>query len=158
WPVQVEVPITQRALTFIDLQLRGERVDLSLELAGRIFLCPPDDVSKFPSFRGAGWTSAEFPPGGGYELRLQVPRSDWFTQVLQPLGLEQYVPIEIRIPAGPFGQEFAQALAHVVEAERALLLAMILAPSAAAELLLTPFQAPRSTFSMECQTQTNEPE
>jgi hypothetical protein len=118
--IEVEIPTTIAALAHIDRLMRGATVDLSLHLRGRLHTAPqaaPPDKVNFPS-RGE-WSSMSVGVTSASQLFFQVARSDWFTNVVQPLQLETYVPVEIRIPNGTLAAEFRAALACISEAEKA---------------------------------------
>ncbi len=120
--LEVEIPLAPRSLGYVDEQLRGDHLDFTLQLHGRFCVhngqTPEGGAPQFP---GAGWDSVELRPDSTTDLRFQVARSDWFSLVLQPLRAEQYMPVEIRIPASlhELHTEFSRATVHIQEAERA---------------------------------------
>jgi len=54
------------------------------------------------------------------DLRLQIPRSDWYVKVLQPTGIAEYILMEVRVPLGDIGQKQRKAATLVAEADRCL--------------------------------------
>lgn len=116
---EVEIPIAPAALAHIDENLRGAQVDLTLQLYGHFFVHVDEEPQDgAPSFPGNGWSSVSLQAGGTSDLRIQIARSDWYTRVLQPLGAEEYVPIEIRLPVGELHSDSDAAVSHIREAER----------------------------------------
>jgi hypothetical protein len=53
------------------------------------------------------------------EMFIGVPRSDWFGKVLQPMGDDQYVYLEVPVPKGAAQGDWNKALALVEEADKA---------------------------------------
>ena len=115
--VRVEVPITRAVLEFIDRQQR-DAADVRLQLELQAFLRLRTEVPAPP-----GQTPPE--PGPWREVKIwpiqvdvAIPRSEWITRVVQPLGVEQYVLLEIALPPAPDRSRWEQALAHLAAAEQ----------------------------------------
>jgi hypothetical protein len=119
YPASVEIPVTRAALDHFSTLVSGDKVDLALQLSG--WLRARDDNEDAPRFASSPepgkWQFVDFGVGRQTELRIQVARSDWYSQVLQPIGSTKYVPIEVAIPAGDL--TLKPASNHLEEAERA---------------------------------------
>jgi hypothetical protein len=115
--VRIGVPITRAVIEYIDERLRGATdVQLRLEVQAYLRLrtetpAPLGQASPEPS----PWHEVTVWP---IQAELTVPRSDWIARVVQPLGLDQYVFLEITIPPVPERGRWEQALAHLAEAEQ----------------------------------------
>ncbi len=68
---------------------------------------------------GEGWRRVAISKTGTTRLNIQIARSDWFTQVIQPLGPDQYIVTEIKVPGGSLREGFQKAVQHLESAERA---------------------------------------
>lgn len=117
--IQIEVPITVGALDALDAAVTGNRVDLTLELAG--FLRARDDNDdgrRYASQPAPGeWVYQPFGRTQNTRLTFQVARSDWFTNVLEPIGTVDYVATEIALPRGDHA--LRAAVNHLRDADRA---------------------------------------
>jgi hypothetical protein len=96
----LEVPISRAALEHLAAQETGDQVDLALRLSGWLRARNDnEDSQRFASSPEPGaWTFVCFGFGRLTELRFQVARSNWYSQVLQPIGTAEYVSVEIAIP------------------------------------------------------------
>ena len=68
-----------------------------------------------------GWHVQTIGATGGAELDLQVARSDWYEQVVEPLALGSYLVTPLYLPIGVSTWE--SSLGHLNEALRALVIA-----------------------------------
>jgi hypothetical protein len=107
----VEIAVTRQALAFLNEHLTGNALDLVVQFSGWMRVhgialdgSPVDHWETVGTGRNA-WVS------------LQVARSDWYTRVLEPIGIGKFVAFEMPIPSVE-AQEFQQALVHLAEAER----------------------------------------
>lgn len=120
--VRLEVPISASALDFIDAELVGERIALTLEVSGILYgKNDNDDVPRHASSPKPGeWTSLCFGTSTTVALPFEAARSDWFTNVRGPLGSLRYLFVEIPLPkdSGPL----AAAGDRLRDAERALVM------------------------------------
>ncbi|HEX9776001.1 MAG TPA: hypothetical protein VGB83_10540 [Actinomycetota bacterium] len=112
-----EIPITREALRFVNDAISGSRVDLTLSLDGAYYTSSADPSGSTPDFPKDEWE--RHPLIGKADLRIQVARSDWFTDVVQPIRVEQYIPSEIRLPKEGRDSPVGKALKHLKEAEAA---------------------------------------
>ena len=115
--VRVEVPINRAVIEFIDERLRGAAdVQLKLEVQAycRCRTEPPGPAGQATPEPGP-WREVRIWP---VQADLSIPRSEWIGRVVQPLGVEQYVFLEVALPPAPDRGRWEQALAHLVAAER----------------------------------------
>jgi hypothetical protein len=115
----VEIPVTRAGLEHLAALTTGSQVDLRLRLSG--WLRARDDNEDAGRFAGSPepgvWTFLGFGTARQTELQFQIPRSDWYERVLQPIGTTEYISTEIAIPAGDL--ILRPAANHLAEAERA---------------------------------------
>jgi hypothetical protein len=52
------------------------------------------------------------------QAQHQIPRTEWVSRVIQPLGVDQFVFLEVAIPPAPERERWQRALAHLAEAEQ----------------------------------------
>jgi hypothetical protein len=53
------------------------------------------------------------------EMNIGIARSDWFGKILQPIGDDQYVYLEVAVPKGTTSSAWTKSLALLDEAEKA---------------------------------------
>jgi len=115
----VEVPVDRPALEYLDQMAHDSQIDANLRLTG--WLRAQDrntDRTTYASTPQPGeWVFERFGQSGQNELQFRVARSDWFTQVLEPLGTVEYLCTEIAVPRGD--SPLRQSANHLQEAERA---------------------------------------
>lgn len=122
-PLTLELPITREALQHVTDGVAGERIDFILELSGwmEVWREPSADdptyAAEYPTPGERGFIALG--GGGQGQVRLQVARSDWFTQVMDPVGTLSYVVTEIPLPKGTLTATFQPVLNQLREAERA---------------------------------------
>jgi len=117
--LDLHVPISHAAVDHMEERASGEYIDLSLELAG--LLRGRDQNSDGPRLRSAPavgeWTFQSFGRAATSTLTFQIPRSEWFGRVLQPIGNVNYVSTEIAIPRGD--AHLGAAVRHLDSAHQA---------------------------------------
>lgn len=118
YQVTLEVPVNRQALEFLD-GIAQDRIDVALQLSGWLRGCDDnEDGRRFANQPAPGeWVFQRF-GDSVTTLPFQIARSDWFTQVLAPLGTVDYVPVEIAVPRAD--HPLRQAANHLNEAEQAL--------------------------------------
>lgn len=116
----LSIPIDRMSLEHLDSIATGSRVELTLRLSGWLHCCDENtDRPQVADTPAPGeWTFQEFGRGRQVDLPYQIARSDWFTQVLEPLGTSEYICTEIAIPRGDHA--LRQSANHLNAAERAL--------------------------------------
>ena len=108
---EVEIPVSRHALAFLNERLTGNDLDLVAKFSGWMLVRRGGAEQAAPEWQTVGSSRQAW-------LSFQVPRSDWFTKVLEPIGVGKFVVFEMPLPSGDLRTEFEQALAHLNEAER----------------------------------------
>jgi hypothetical protein len=117
--LSVEVPITRAALDFVNEQLVGDQVELHLGLQGWMRIRYELDQGEQAYAPGPGqWWFTTFGVQSIAELLLQVPRSEWFKRVLEPIGNHEYLLTEIHLLKGGIGASLGASYKQLREAER----------------------------------------
>jgi hypothetical protein len=109
-PVQVEMPITPAAIRYVTETARGDDVSLNLTLQTILRHRPSADPGSEPG----PWEETS---QGGAGLQIAIPRPIWVKQVLEPIGTDRYIFLEIPIPPIPAGQRWQAAKEHLARAE-----------------------------------------
>lgn len=117
--VRVEVPVTRSALGFVNERLTADRLDLTLALQGwmRLRYDLREGEQAFDPPPGEWWFTT-FGVASMAELSLQLPRSEWFKRILEPIGAHEYLLTEIPLLRGRFGSPLAASHRQLLEAER----------------------------------------
>lgn len=116
----LEIPLDRMALEYLDTIADGNQIDLTLRLSGWLHVRHDiEDLPRFEHLPAPGeWGFEAFGRGRSVNLPFRIPRSDWFTQVLEPLGTVQYICTEIAMPRGD--HPLRASANHLHAAERAL--------------------------------------
>jgi hypothetical protein len=121
-PLTLEMPISREALQYVTDRVTGDKIDFILELSGwlEVWREPSEDD---PAQYGESPTPGEHGfitvgGGGRGQVRMQIDRGHWFTQVMEPVGTLSYVVTEIPLPKGTTTTTFQPVLNHLREAER----------------------------------------
>jgi hypothetical protein len=117
--LELQVPIDRPGLDHINATAIGSRVDLTLQLTGWLRAQDENtDGRRFANSPEPGeWVFQAFGVARQVELGFQVARSDWFTQVVEPLGTLEYVSTEIALPRGD--HPLRHAANQLLQAQRA---------------------------------------
>ena len=115
----VEIPVDRATLEYLDQMAVDGQVTPSLRLSGWLRgQDRNDDLPQYVSRPGPGeWVFERFGHAAQTELQYRIARSDWFAQVLEPLGTVDYFFTEIPVPRGD--DPLRQSVAHLRTAERA---------------------------------------
>ena len=112
----LDMPVTPGLLPYADEHLRDAQVTLMLEFRGYLRAHSASVSSPDRETTGRdGWVDRDVHSGQGY---VRVPRSDWIAAVVEPLGVDRYVLLEVPIPPAPERENWRQALDHAAHAER----------------------------------------
>lgn len=115
----VEIPVDRPTLDFFDRVATDREVNASLRLSG--WLRGRDDNTDLPQYASrpqpGEWVFERFGVAAQTELSFRIARSDWFSQVLEPLGTVDYLFTEIAIPRGD--SPLRKSADHLRAAERA---------------------------------------
>jgi hypothetical protein len=110
-PVSFQIHLSHAAITFIERQFRSPRLALTLQFAGMLWFEDGGANTPTPRFWG--------PEPSATDLLFPVPRSDWVSLVLEPLGTAGWVLLDFEMPEIPEVSAWRKAVAHVNDAERA---------------------------------------
>jgi hypothetical protein len=115
----VEIPVDRSMLEYFDRLAVDGQVNASLRLSG--WLRGKDDNTDLPQYASrpqpGEWVFERFGQAIQTELSFRIARSDWFSQVLEPLGTVDYFFTEIAMPRGD--SPLRKSANHLQTAERA---------------------------------------
>jgi len=117
--LHVEVPMGRAALEFVNENLQGDRVDLTLSLEGwmRTKYEVDDDNAAYDPPPGE-WSFGTFGENETANINFQIARSEWFKRVLEPLGSYEYLLTEVPLLKAQLVGSLQPALRQLKEAER----------------------------------------
>lgn len=117
------MPISREAVQYVTDRIIGDKIDFILELSGWLEVHrertddDPPYMGETPSPGQPGFLMVG--GGGRGQIRMQIDRGHWFTQVMDPVGTLTYVVTEIPLPKGSGSVwAFQPVLNHLREAER----------------------------------------
>lgn len=116
----LEVPLTREALHYVADRIAAERVELRLDLSGWLHVrweAAENEPHFMQSPEPGEWGFVTFGQSTMTALMIQVARSDWFKNVMEPVGTLGYVVTEIPLPKGSAASSFAASLNHLGAAE-----------------------------------------
>lgn len=116
----LEVPLTREALHYVADRMAAERVELRLDLSGWLHVrweAVEDTPQILQSPEPGEWGFVTFGQSRMTALMIEIARSDWFKNVMEPVGTLGYVVTEIPLPKGSAGSSFAATLSHLAAAE-----------------------------------------
>lgn len=101
-PITMEIPVSRRAVSYLEAASPENRIDLELKLTGWLRARDDnEDSHRFTSDPLPGESIFQsFGQANQALLRFEVARSDWFYNVLEPIGTVDYVSTEIVLPRG----------------------------------------------------------
>ena len=117
--MRLEVPVTRVALEFVNERLVGDRLDLTLALQGWMkirYEIGPDERAYDPP--PGEWFFTRFGVMGMAEISLQLPRSEWFKRILEPIGSHEYLLAEMPLLKGGADSSLRASYRQLTEAER----------------------------------------
>lgn len=115
-PLRIEVPIDRSAIDFVDARLRGAHVTLKLEIEALLRVrSEPRSVAGQAAPEPGPWREVHTWP---MQWDVPVPRSEWISRVVEPLGTERFIFLEVEIPQMPERERWGKALDHLDAAER----------------------------------------
>jgi hypothetical protein len=120
--LSIEVPIERAALQYVTDNVAGERIDLTLDLSGWMQV-RREETAEEPARHledppPGEWGFLTFGESRQAQLTIRIARSDWFTQVLEPVGSLSYLVTEIPLPKGDAASAFQAPLNHLRDADR----------------------------------------
>ncbi len=116
--IHLEVFVDRDAIRFVQDCLREANLSFELEFRGALYVRDdrPEGERRFNSELGQGeW---HFVPIKPTRLPVTIARSDWVKNVLEPLGVGEYVLMEMPVPGVPERERWKAALRHVEEAQK----------------------------------------
>jgi hypothetical protein len=113
-PVVLDCPLSQEAIRYVDDHVSGAQVELMLEVRGDVRYRTESGPEILRS-EDEGWRAVDVRSGQNY---VHVPRSQWLNRVVEPLGMNRYVLMELAIPEPPERGKWEHALAHLDQAEK----------------------------------------
>lgn len=118
-PITMEIPVSRSAVSYLEAESPDNRVDLELKLTGWLRARDDnDDAHRFTSDPEPGESIFQsFGQANQALLTFEVARSDWFSNVLEPIGTVDYISTEIVLPRG--GESLKATIDQLRRAERA---------------------------------------
>lgn len=116
-PLRIEVPIGRSVIDFVDAHVRGAQVTLKLEVEAllRVRSEPRSAPGQAVAAEPGPWREVYCWPT---QWDVPIPRSEWTSRVVEPLGTDQFVFLEVEIPPVPDRDRWRMALDHLDAAER----------------------------------------
>ncbi|MDQ6949709.1 MAG: hypothetical protein M3256_26560 [Actinomycetota bacterium] len=118
---QIEVEVSRKALGYVTERLGTQSaIDLTLRWYGllRVRWQPGTSDSRSAADPEPGeWTLLHL-ADRQHECHLRIPRSDWFNNVLQPIGDGDVLHLEVMIPRGLEARHWTKTLDRLAEAEK----------------------------------------
>lgn len=99
-PITMEIPVSRSSVSYLEAVSPENRVDLELKLTGWLRARDDnDDAHRFTSDPLPGESIFQsFGQANQALLRFEVARSDWFSNVLEPIGTVDFISTEIVLP------------------------------------------------------------
>lgn len=116
--VHLELFVDRDAIRFVQDRSHGSNLSFELEFRGALHVRddrPEGEGLLNPEFKRGEWHLVPVKPS---KLPMTFARSDWVTNVLEPLGVGEYVSMEVPLPGVPERERWRAALKHVEEAQR----------------------------------------
>ena len=111
----VEIPVSLRAIDFVERQFRGHNLVLQIEMTGILRMKDSGSIQARPQFPK---DQQHLVPLDKATVAVQIPRSSWISNVLTPIGYGDYIVAEIPRPALPNPADWQTAMDHLVEADQ----------------------------------------
>lgn len=111
------VPVTHNAIRFVNEHAQGHEIQLALQFNGTAFARddkPEQAWEGLPVIEAGKWF---FTPFQEANLGVNIPRSSWVKDVLEPIGFGKYILFEMPIPEVPDQKRWEKALAHLNSAD-----------------------------------------
>ncbi len=118
---QLEAPTSWKALGYVTEQLgTNSAVNLTLRWYGLLGVCWNPGESEFRSGdpEPGKWVFLHMADRQNEHI-LRIPRSDWFADVLKPIGDGEVLHLEVLTSRGPGAEAWAKTVALLAEADKA---------------------------------------
>jgi hypothetical protein len=117
---RMTMPVSPAAIVAVEHAATGHELDFLLDFEGLALVkndMPIQQRKFLDEFPPGEWVHAGVRPGTGSVATLKIARSSWVKEVLEKLGIGQYILMELRLPPAPYGESMAKALVMLKEAE-----------------------------------------
>jgi hypothetical protein len=116
--IVLQFPVSSEAIAAIQSRGWDSSITLSVELVGlHSIYWDPSAQERFASQLPHGeWTTVQIQPT---IVPLTIPRSDWYSRVLEPIGTYRYTVWAVALPKAQEAGGVAEAVQHVADAEKA---------------------------------------
>jgi hypothetical protein len=116
--IEMQVPLAPALFGYINEKLTGDAtIGLTISFSGAMRIWHDLDRAYASSPPRGEWTFVGIGDNHQTGLKFQIARSDWFKYVLEPIGMDEYVFAEIKIPKGLLKSKFTAAAQSVLKAE-----------------------------------------
>ncbi len=118
----LEFPTTHRLIHHVTEKLgQTDAVPLELSLYGqiRVTWTPGPDMQTMVGEPSSGEPTEMHLVEGNHRMQVSIPRSDWYSKVIAPIGATDFLHVEIRIPKGTIGDAWRATATLLNQAERA---------------------------------------
>lgn len=115
--LEFRIPLRRSTLAYLVDRLSGPSVSLTMRFHGSLRVRTEDPPRYASSIPAGEWVFVQVGGNRMTELKIQIPRSEWFAHVLEPMGLGNYVFTEIVLPAGVLNPAFSAAVQCLQTAE-----------------------------------------
>jgi len=118
---EAEFPLLPPAIAAIQAREANPTIVLSMEFAGlhHIFRDPPTADTFVHPVPLREWTMVPVEPT---PVTLSIPRSDWYSKILEPIGAYRYLLYALTLPKADAAGSLASAVKQIADAERAFAL------------------------------------
>jgi hypothetical protein len=115
--LRIDVPINRAVVDFVDARIRGTQVTvkLAVEALLRVRSEPRSAPGQAVAAEPGPWREVYCWP---MQWDIPIPRSEWIGRVIEPLGTDRFVFLEVEIPPVPDHDRWRKALDHLDAAER----------------------------------------
>jgi hypothetical protein len=123
--IQIEIPTTHRMLNHVTDQLGPQsQVVLTLDWYGilRVLWEPGSSDPHYQDQPEPGvWTDSQIDESN-HQQQITIPRSDWYSRVMVPIGTSDFIFTDIAVPRGPLGDDWRSTINLLDQAEKAFAL------------------------------------
>ncbi len=115
--LEVEVPLSPAAIRYVDETARRTKVNLRIVVRIAFRYRKPARVATTGTLEESPSAWEAISNVGAPAVDIEVPRSAWVNEVLQPVGTLSYICMELPIPPLPAAGLWPKALEHLSRAE-----------------------------------------
>lgn len=118
---QIEVQTSRQMLKYVTETI-GQSSTVSLKFAYYGFMQVMKESSNSENIMNGnpsnGYWKEYLIPNNGITYPLFIARSDWYSKVLQPIGNDDFLYLEVAVPKGELADLWRNALSHLSDAEK----------------------------------------